>query len=87
MAGSDQFLKLRDEDGDPLYIRSDVQAIWEKTEKNTIGSMLEPNLRTVQDPKQARGILTQSSGQWAVANSFEEILAEIDRVDACASSE
>lgn len=81
MSASELFLALTDEDGDPLYIKSDVLAIWEKTEKTTIGSMLEPNLRTVKDPKQARGLISQSSGQWAVANSFEEILAEIDRVE------
>lgn len=85
MADSDKFLKLTDEDGDPLYIKSDVQAIWTKSETHKIQSMFG-DVRESKGPA-SRGILTQSSGQWGVSNTYEEILAEIDRVAACESSE
>ena len=86
MAGSDQFLKLRDQDGDDLYVLNDLMAIWTKADKTSIGSMLEPQVRVAKS-NECRGVVSRTTGEWAVANSYEEILAEIDRATECESSE
>jgi hypothetical protein len=81
-----EFLKFTDEDGDPIYCKNDIIGIFTKCEKTTIGNMLTENLRTVK-ANECRGIISQSTGQWSVRETYEEILAEIDRVTACGSSE
>lgn len=82
MSESEKFLRFTDEDGDPLYVKSDLIAIFTKSEKATIGSMLDANIRTVKS-NERRGIVSQSTGQWAINDSYEEIMAEIDRVSDC----
>jgi len=86
MAGSDQFLKFTDKDGDLLYVKNDLLAIFTKAERTTVGSMLEPVVRTVKTDE-SREIVSATTGQWSVSNSYEEILAEVDRVSACESPE
>lgn len=81
-----EFLKFTDEEGDPIYVKNDVIGIYTKTERVTVTSYMEGALRSAKTGPEVRGIISQSTGQWAVRETYNEILDEIDRVTACESS-
>jgi len=85
-------LKFTDEDGDPIYMPNDIIGIFTKADKTQVNSFFEQPLRTAK-ANEFRGILSQSTGQWSVRESYEEILAKIDiateaeELAKCGSSE
>lgn len=78
-----KFLKLTDKDGDPLYIKNDVIAIYTSTERTTISSMHDPSLRVTKQEPEIRTVVSQSSGGWPVTDTYEEILKRIAEADEC----
>jgi hypothetical protein len=73
------YLKFHDKDGDPLYVKNDILAIFTHAETDTIGSMLGP-VMTVRKEPVVRVILSQSTGRWEVIDSYEDILDQIEAV-------
>lgn len=74
------FLLLHDADGDPIYIKNDVLAVFTHAETETIGSMLQSDLVTVRKGPVLRVVLSKSTGRWEVLDSYEEILDQIEAV-------
>jgi hypothetical protein len=74
------FLKFHDADGDPIYVKNDILAVFTHAESETIGSMLQAELRTVRRGPVLRVILSQSTGRWEVTDSYEDILDQIEAV-------
>lgn len=72
-----ELLKFTDEDGDPIYMPNDIIGIFTKADKVTVNSYFEQPLRTVK-ANVLRGIISQSTGQWTVKETYEEILTKID---------
>lgn len=72
-----ELLKFTDEDGDPIYCPNDIIGIFTKADKATLHSYFEEPLRTAK-ANECRGIISQSTGQWSVRETYEEILAKID---------
>jgi hypothetical protein len=73
------FLKFHDEDGDPIYVKNDIIGIFTKVDTESIGSMLNGELRKVRT-NESRAIISQSTGRWEVRESYEEILDQIEAV-------
>lgn len=78
-----EFLNLTDPDGDPVYIKNDVIAIYTSTERVTVGSMHEPALRTSKRGQGLRTVVSQSSGGWTVRETYDEILDKIRLATEC----
>jgi hypothetical protein len=78
-------LQFTDEEGDLIYVKNDIIGIFSKAERTTMADMLG-TVRTVKEGPSLRGIISQSTGQWAVRETYEEILAKIAEA-TCASSE
>lgn len=74
------FLRFHDADGDPVYIKNDVLAVFTHAETETIGSMLQADLMKVRKGPVLRVILSKSTGRWEVIDSYEEILDQIEAV-------
>lgn len=86
------FITLTDKDGDLIYIRPDVVAIYTVADKETVSSMFESPLRVIK-ANERRGIICRQTGQWEVKESYEEILTklteahEAEELAKCGSSE
>lgn len=76
------YLKFHDADGDPIYVKNDILAIFTHAETDTIGSMLEPVMVVRKEPT-VRVILSKSTGRWEVMESYEEILTAISEAPPC----
>ena len=76
-----RFLKFTDADGDPIYIRNDVMAIYSSTERAAISSMFSPKPLLTASGPEVRTVVSQSSGGWHVRETYEEILKAIEEAD------
>jgi hypothetical protein len=76
-------IKLTDKDGDPIYIKNDVVAIYTGSEKVSISSFHQAEPVRTAKSGECRGVVSASSGGWFVRESYEEILAKIAEASEC----
>ena len=77
------YLKFHDADGDPIYVKNDILAVYTQVEKDTISSCLGPVGQVAKTSEPLRVVISQDHGQWEVTESYEEILDQISEAEPC----